>query len=401
MTGKGTIRMSYRRLPIYFLVDVSASMAGKPIQDVNDCILYLIDDLRNDPRALENAWISIIIFGDDAKQIVPLTPLDEFAMPKFEIGGKTNIGGALTMLCECADREVRGSVAGHHAGDIRPYVYILSDGKNDVGDFAKGIQNFKRHKWGHSALCVVGSGMAGAVSFKRIATELMIRLDGNSCLINLYNGWWIADDDGSIRCCSVPTKKRLITYLVVDASETMVGIPIEAVKLGIRQLAYEMQLMHNDDVELLIDVIAFNDEAMELSKPVRPEQFEFPVFEALGHAIIGKALEKLVECSTRDALTSSYQPIVVVLSADGRMTDGLDEGLRAFNQQSWGEVVVCAAGDGADIVTLKQIWKGKVVKMKDVSPKTFLNLFEFIAQTVKRIVGEVSKCDSCQENSIS
>ena len=400
MTGKGTIRMAYRRLPIYLLVDVSNSMRGNPIHDAEASIRVLVEGLQMDRRACEIACVSLITFGDEAKQVVPLTPVDEFAFPEFEVGGKTDIGGALTMLCECADREVLSSVAGHHAGDVKPYVCILSDGKNDVGDFAKGIQNFKRHKWGHSALCVVGSDMAGAVSFKRIATELMIRLDGNSCLINLYNGWWIADDDGSI-CRSVPTQKRLITYLVVDASETMVGLPIEAVKLGIRQLAYEMQLMHNDDVELLIDVIAFNDEAMELSKPVRPEQFEFPVFEARGHADVSQALGKLVECSTRDALTSDYQPIAVVLSADGRMTDGLDGGLRAFNQQSWGEVVVCAAGDGADIVTLKQIWKGKVVKMKDVSPKTFLNLFEFIDQTVKRIVGEVSKCDSCQENSIS
>ena len=42
-----------RRLPIYFLVDVSESMAGTPIEEVERGMRTIIQELRVDPYALE------------------------------------------------------------------------------------------------------------------------------------------------------------------------------------------------------------------------------------------------------------------------------------------------------------------------------------------------------------
>ena len=50
-----------RRLPIYFLIDVSESMVGEPIMQVEDGISTIIKELRSDPYALETAYISIIV----------------------------------------------------------------------------------------------------------------------------------------------------------------------------------------------------------------------------------------------------------------------------------------------------------------------------------------------------
>ena len=47
-----------RRLPIYFLVDVSESMVGEPIQQVEDGMRTIIQELRTDPYALETACVS-------------------------------------------------------------------------------------------------------------------------------------------------------------------------------------------------------------------------------------------------------------------------------------------------------------------------------------------------------
>ena len=47
-----------RRLPIYFLVDVSESMVGEPIQQVEDGMRTIIQELRTDPYALETAYVS-------------------------------------------------------------------------------------------------------------------------------------------------------------------------------------------------------------------------------------------------------------------------------------------------------------------------------------------------------
>lgn len=51
-----------RRLPIYFLIDVSESMIGTPIEQVQDGMRTIIQDLRVDPYALETVFVSIIAF---------------------------------------------------------------------------------------------------------------------------------------------------------------------------------------------------------------------------------------------------------------------------------------------------------------------------------------------------
>ena len=45
-----------RRLPVYFLVDVSESMVGAPIQQVQDGMRMIVQELRTDPYALETAY---------------------------------------------------------------------------------------------------------------------------------------------------------------------------------------------------------------------------------------------------------------------------------------------------------------------------------------------------------
>ena len=46
-----------RRLPIFFLVDVSESMVGTPIEQVQDGMATIINELRMDPYALETAYV--------------------------------------------------------------------------------------------------------------------------------------------------------------------------------------------------------------------------------------------------------------------------------------------------------------------------------------------------------
>lgn len=47
-----------RRLPVYLVIDTSGSMTGEPIEAVKNGIQMLISTLRQDPYALETAYIS-------------------------------------------------------------------------------------------------------------------------------------------------------------------------------------------------------------------------------------------------------------------------------------------------------------------------------------------------------
>lgn len=95
-----------RRLPIYFLVDVSESMVGEPIQQVQDGMRMIVQELRTDPYALETAYISVIAFAGKAKSVTSLTELYKFYPPTFPIGGGTSLGAALNFLMDDMDKSL-------------------------------------------------------------------------------------------------------------------------------------------------------------------------------------------------------------------------------------------------------------------------------------------------------
>ena len=74
-----------RRLPIYFLVDVSESMVGTPIEQLQEGMRTIIQNLRVDPYALETVFVSIIAFAGKAKILSPLTELYKFYPSTFRV----------------------------------------------------------------------------------------------------------------------------------------------------------------------------------------------------------------------------------------------------------------------------------------------------------------------------
>lgn len=163
--------MIERRLPVYLLLDVSGSMDGVPIQAVNDGIQQLVSGLRADRFAVEKVWLSIITFGNEAKQIVPLTWLEDFQMPNLVADGMTALGPALSLLCECREREVVKATA-ERRGDYSPVVIVLTDGCPTEDDFEKGVGDFKAMKWGNCICCGIGPE-ADMESLKRISDAVL------------------------------------------------------------------------------------------------------------------------------------------------------------------------------------------------------------------------------------
>ena len=161
-----------RRLPIYLLIDTSASMTGEPIEAVKNGIDMLVADLRGNPEALETAWISVITFGGEAKQVVPLTEIDSFKCPELVAGGKTELGGALKLVCECREKECRkttkddnGRLRGH---DWLPMVFFFTDEEPQGIGLEESIRAFKSEKWGRVVVVAAKDGSDDTI-LKRIA----------------------------------------------------------------------------------------------------------------------------------------------------------------------------------------------------------------------------------------
>jgi len=134
-----------RRLPIFFVIDVSESMVGDPIKQVEEGLRSIVTELKKDPYALETAFISIIVFAGKAKTLVPLTDIVSFYPPRFSIGAGTGYGNAFKHLISEINNNVKKAT--HESkGDWKPVIYFMTDGNptdNYVIDLGLWEQNWK------------------------------------------------------------------------------------------------------------------------------------------------------------------------------------------------------------------------------------------------------------------
>ncbi len=116
-----------RRLPIYFLIDVSESMVGDPIEQVQDGIATIIKELKTDPYALETVWLSIIAFAGKSKAVTPLQDIITFYPPKIPIGSGTSLSAGLQELMTSMDKEIVKTTY-ERKGDWKPIIFLFTDG---------------------------------------------------------------------------------------------------------------------------------------------------------------------------------------------------------------------------------------------------------------------------------
>jgi uncharacterized protein YegL len=151
-----------RRLPIFLVLDVSDSMAGEPLQYLEQGLEQLIRKLRQDPSALETVYLSIIAFAGKVKTLVPLMDLPAFYPPRLPMGSGTALGQALTQLMHEIDTQIQPTTL-ERKGDWQPVVYLMTDGK-PTDDCSKAIQRWKQQYAQRAQVIAVGLGNHAATA---------------------------------------------------------------------------------------------------------------------------------------------------------------------------------------------------------------------------------------------
>ena len=175
-----------RRLPVYLLLDTSGSMNGEPIEAVKNGVQIMISSLRQNPQAIETAFISVITFDSSAQQLIPLTDLASFQMVDLKASGTTALGEALKLVANKIDNEVAKTTT-EQKGDWKPLVFIMTDGI-PTDDWQSGLNEFKKHKTAFTVACAAGAG-ADTNILKQI-TDNVVSLDtADSASIGKFFLW--------------------------------------------------------------------------------------------------------------------------------------------------------------------------------------------------------------------
>lgn len=175
-----------RRLPVYLVIDTSSSMYGEPIESVKNGIDLLVSSLRQDPHALETAYLSVITFDNNAQQVVPLTELADFQIPLIEANGWTALGDALSLTANCISTEVKKNTP-DSKGDWKPLIFIMSDGV-PTDDWKQGFDKLKAIKPGLIIPCSVASPEASSV-LKHLAEGIVHLPTADSATIAAFFKW--------------------------------------------------------------------------------------------------------------------------------------------------------------------------------------------------------------------
>jgi uncharacterized protein YegL len=187
-----------RRLPIYFLIDVSESMVGEPIEHVQDGIAAIIKDLRTDPYALETVYLSIIAFAGKAIKITSMVELFNFYPPKLPIGGGTSLGKALDFLMDDMTNTIKKTTL-EEKGDWKPILFLFTDG-NPTDDFEKSFNRWNQKYRKGSNLVIISLGdNANLDILGRITDNVLILKNTDSESFKKFFKWVTA----SIKTSSV------------------------------------------------------------------------------------------------------------------------------------------------------------------------------------------------------
>jgi uncharacterized protein YegL len=187
-----------RRLPVYFLIDVSESMVGDQINSVEEGISHVIQELKKDPYALETVYISIIVFAGKAKTIIPLTDIITFYPPKFSIGSGTNLGDGLEQLMY----EMRRNyvpITPDKKGDWKPIVFLFSDG-TPTDKPQNALNEWKQNWASKSSLIAISLGdPESVIKLKELTQDVYLINDTSANTYKNFFKWVTA----SIKASSV------------------------------------------------------------------------------------------------------------------------------------------------------------------------------------------------------
>lgn len=114
------------RCPCILLLDVSGSMSGRPINELNAGLVTFRDELLADPLALKRVELGIVTFGPVHVE-KPFTSAANFFPPILFAQGDTPMGAAITKALDMVEerkREYRANGISYY----RPWIFLITDG---------------------------------------------------------------------------------------------------------------------------------------------------------------------------------------------------------------------------------------------------------------------------------
>lgn len=164
------------RCPCLLLLDVSGSMQGQPISELNAGLITFKDELAADALAMKRVEVGIVTFGP-VQVALPFQGATEFYPPTLSAQGLTPMGAAIEQGLDML-RQRKNEYRANGISYYRPWVFLITDGgpTDEWQPAAAEVREGENSK--SFAFFAVGVQGANMDILSQISVREPLRLDG-------------------------------------------------------------------------------------------------------------------------------------------------------------------------------------------------------------------------------
>ena len=116
------------RVPICLVLDVSGSMSGAPIDELNKGVKLFFDAIKADEVAQYAAEICVVTFGSSVEKVLDFMSVERQFVPTLNTSGSTPMGAGVTMgldLLEARKEDYKRAGVDYY----QPWMVVMTDGE--------------------------------------------------------------------------------------------------------------------------------------------------------------------------------------------------------------------------------------------------------------------------------
>lgn len=153
------------RVPICLVLDVSGSMGGAPMAELNEGVRLFFNAIRSDEVAQYAAEICVVTFGATVTKALDFMSIEHQQVPALVADGATPMGAGVSMgldLLEARKEDYKRAGVDYY----QPWMVVMTDGEptDDIGAAAARIGNLVAAK----KLTVFPIGIGAAANMTKL-----------------------------------------------------------------------------------------------------------------------------------------------------------------------------------------------------------------------------------------
>lgn len=165
------------RCPCVLILDVSGSMSGTPISELNGGLQIYRDELAADSLAAKRVEVAVLTFGGTVDLVSDFCTASSFVAPTLAARGDTPMGSAINQALDLLTRR-KEQYRTNGIAFYRPWVFLITDG-GPTDDWRTAAQRVRDGESKKSfAFFAVGVKDARMEVLAQISSREPLKLDG-------------------------------------------------------------------------------------------------------------------------------------------------------------------------------------------------------------------------------